>query len=198
MRRCPRFVALAAAALSLSVASCVSTNEVGGSDRASPTTAAPPTVVGVIGEDVTNGGVKAAVLDIEPFDQSPQGVPRVRIVMRAENLSSSVQENPDVQLTCAESATNHGDWYLGSTWEPTAGLPVNAVTVGEVIMGFPIKGDNPEYPVVTCSSPVLRVVMTDARTDEVTVVNYAVDERVTEMAAKAPRGPSLPLPAESS
>jgi hypothetical protein len=219
-----RTVTLLAAAVAVAASvSCVSTKEVGGSNNPTPTTTTIAPAPGTFGADVTYGGVTATVTSVDAFAQSPNAVPRVKVVMRAENLSRSVRRNPDLELLCSET-TNVGDWFLGSTWEPNVVLPVNAITQGEVIIGFPHKGTNPEYPVVTCSSPQLRLTMLGA-TDEPTtstvvgsgattgsntevnalagqqpakVVVFPIDESVINAAIRQPRGPLLPLPPRGS
>lgn len=189
-------LALAAVVVSGAVG-CVSTEEVGGSNNATPTTTTLPPEAGSFGADLTLGGVMATVIDVMAVDQSPDGVPRIKVVMRAENLSDAVQHNPDLELLCDESAES-GDWFLGSTWEPNVVLPVNVVSQGEVILGFPDKSDNPEYPVVTCTSPRLRLTITDVRTDLPKVVLIPVDDEVVGEAVRRPRGPALPLPPRGS
>lgn len=175
------------------MAGCVSTNEVGGSENATPTTTTVPTEPGTFGADVQYEGVLATVLSVAPFDQSPDGVPRIKVVMRVENTSGWVQRNPDLRLLCDES-TNAGDWFLGSTWEPNVALPVNAVAQGEVIIGFPLKADSPEYPLVACAGARLRLTMVDSRTPVKRTYDFPVDQGVIAEAAKRPRGPALPLP----
>ena len=182
-----------AATLAAGATACVSTDEVGGSNNATPTTTTLPPEAGAFGDDVTYGGVVATVIEVRPFDQSPNGFPRISVVMRAENVSDTVQHNPDLDLICNESAKT-GDWYLGSTWEPNAVLPVNAVTQGQVIVGFPTKSDNPEYPVVACSAPKLRLTVSGVRSAVPRVVLIPVDDSVIAEALRRPRGPSLPLP----
>ena len=192
---------LVTALVAVTAVGCVSTNEIGGSDNATPTTTTVAPTPGSFGEDIsygTDGGVTATVVDVQAFQQSPNGVPRISVVMRAENLSHSVQRNPDVELLCSET-TNTGDWFLGSTWEPNVVLPVNAVTQGEVIIGFPLKGTNPEYPVVTCSAPMLRLTILDATGDlPPKVVTIPVDPAIITAAIREPRGPVLPLPPTGS
>ncbi|MFN8052806.1 MAG: hypothetical protein U0Q22_15280 [Acidimicrobiales bacterium] len=184
-------------ALAVAGVGCVSTNEVGGSDKATPTTAPPVPQPGTVGADVTYGGVTATVVDIAAFDQSPLDVPRIEVTMRAENTSSTAQRNPDVQLLCDESK-KVGDWFLGSTWEPNVELPVNAITQGTVIVGFPLKGDNPEYPVVKCSNAKLRLVLVTSESTSSKVVDVPVDASVISEAIRRPRGPNLPLPLSDS
>ncbi|HNI34064.1 MAG TPA: hypothetical protein PLV93_01630 [Microthrixaceae bacterium] len=176
-----------------SIVGCVSTNEVGGSENATPTTTTVPTEPGTFGADVQYEGVLATVVSVVPFDQSPNGVPRIKVVVRVENTSGWVQRNPDLRLLCDET-TNTGDWFLGSTWEPNVALPVNAVSQGEVIIGFPQKGKSPEYPLVACTGARLRLTMVDSRTPVKRTYDYPVDQGVIAEAAKRPRGPALPLP----
>lgn len=179
--------------LAISATGCVSTEEVGGSNNATPTTTTIAPEFGAFGADVSYGGVLATVVDIAPFDQSVNGFPRVKVVMRTENVSDSVQHNPDIALLCDETA-NVGDWFLGSTWEPNVMLPVNAVSQGDVILGFPQKAENPEYPVVSCTRPMLRLTVEGVRKDVAKVVLIPVDDAVIAEAIRRPRGPILPLP----
>jgi len=193
---------LVAVALVVAASACVSTNEVDPSGNirtndATPTTTAPAPQAGVLGQDVTYGGVAVTVVSVAPFDQSPNGTPRIKAVMRSENVSDSAQKNPNLELICDETS-NTGDWFLGSTWEPNVVLPVNVVAQGEVIVGFPLKGTNPEYPVVTCTSAKLRLSVVGAREDIPVVVDYPVDASLIEQAIRRPRGPSLPLPPRGS
>lgn len=197
MRRLDRLVASLAIAVVPLLAGCVSTEEVGGSDEPTPTTAPPPLEIGTLDTDVSFGGVTVRVYRITSFAQSPLGVPRVEATLRSENLSGNVQRTPDVWLTCDESA-NTGDWYQGSTWEPNSPLPVNAVTEGTVVVGFPLKGENPEYPVVRCTTPRLVVTITGTRETATRVVAYPIDAAVIDASIRAPKGPNLPLPQTSS
>lgn len=188
-----RRLALAALVAAVLTAGCVSTDEIGGKNNPTPTTTPPPTEVGTLGVDVEGDAVLTTVYAITPFEQSIDNVPRIKVSMRTENTSSVVQDNPDVLLYCDESP-HGGDWFEGSTWEPIGLLPVNAVSQGEVIIGFPQKGDNPEYHVVSCTNPTVRVIITAARSTVPLVVNYPVDPQVITDALRAPRAPLLPLP----
>lgn len=206
-----RVVGFLAALVVVAAPACVSTNEVdpAGNIRtndATPTTTAPPPLGGTFGADITYGGVVTTVVSVAAFDQSPTGTPRIKVVMRSENISDSAQENPNLELLCDET-TNTGDWYLGSTWEPNVVLPVNAVAQGEVIIGFPLKGTSPEYPVVTCTTPRLRLTVVGSRDDESTEdikedvpsqYVFPLDASMIEDAIRRPRGPVLPLPPRGS
>ncbi|MEI2654376.1 MAG: hypothetical protein V9G12_19895 [Microthrixaceae bacterium] len=91
----------------------MSTNEVDPSGNirtndATPTTTAPVPQAGVLGQDVTYGGVVVTVVSVAPFDQSPNGTPWIKAVMRSENVSDSVQKNPNLELICDETP-NTGD-----------------------------------------------------------------------------------------
>lgn len=194
MRRTSAIVAVAAAGLVLG--GCVSTEEVGGSDNPTPPTTTVVPTVGSTGTDVTAAGVVATVVDIAPFDQSPVGVPRIAAVMRSENLTDHVTHNPDVTLRCDETSET-GDWYRGSTWEPNTVLPVNVVSQGQVIIGFPPKSDNPEYPVVTCTGAALRMTIEGVRGEPSTVVDIPVPDEVLRAAVLRPRGPTLPVASDA-
>lgn len=193
----PAVAATLLALLALLVSSCVSTDEVGGKFNPTPSTAPPPTEQGTLGVDVAGPSVSATVYAITPFEQSIQNVPRIKVSVRAENTSSAAQENPDLLLYCDESP-HGGDWYEGSTWEPAGLLPVNAISQGEVIIGFPLKGDNPEYHVVSCTNPTVRMTITTSGSRERLVVNYPVEPEVITDALRAPRAPLLPLPLAGS
>lgn len=192
-----RALALACIAVAALTSGCVSVDEVGGKNNPTPTTTPPPTQAGTLGVDVAGEAVLTTVYAITPFEQSIDNVPRIKVSVRTENTSSSVQDNPDVLLYCDETP-HGGDWFEGSTWEPTGLLPVNAVSQGEVIIGFPQKGDNPEYHVVSCTNPTVRVTITAARSTVPLVVNYAVDPQVITDALRAPKAPLLPLPLAGS
>jgi hypothetical protein len=222
MSRARRALSVTVAVVAALTSACVSTKEIGGSNKPTPTSSTIAPTAGSFGTDITYGGVTVTVSSVAAFAQSPNGVPRIEVVMRAENLSRSVRRNPDVQLLCSET-TNTGDWFLGSTWEPNVVLPVNAISQGAVIIGFPLKGDNPEYPVVTCSAPQLRITMLDddasataqptasttsaASAEDVDgfaglgpakVVLIPIDDSVITDAIREPRGPVLPLPPRGS
>lgn len=197
MRRRWRAALSATALVVLVGSSCVSTDEIGGKLNPTPTTEPPRTEQGTVGVDVAAPSVLATVYAIAPAEQSIENVPRIRVSVRAENTSSAVQENPDVLLYCDESP-HGGDWYEGSTWEPTGLLPVNAISQGEVIVGFPLKGENPEYHVVSCTNATVRMTITTSGSRERLVVNFPVDPQVITDALRAPRAPSLPLPLAGS
>lgn len=196
MRSTGRAMVAVLAVAAVAAAGCVSTEEVGGSDKPTPPTTAVTPEIGAFNTDVTSGGIMATVVDVKAFDQSAKGVPRITVVMRTENLTDHVTHNPDVALRCDESARD-GDWYRGSSWEPNAELPVNVVSQGEVIVGFPLKGDNPEYPVVTCTRPTLRVTIEGVRGERPSVTDVAVPDSVIAEAVRRPRGPVLPTTPES-
>lgn len=186
-------VVVAAAA----IVGCVSTNEVGGTANATPTTVAPTVESGSLGTGIDHEGATVTVFAIRAFDQSVNRVARIEAVVRSENESDGIRRNPDLRLICDETE-NAGDWFLGSTWEPNAVLPVNAVAEGEVIIGFPAKGKTPEYSVVDCTNARLRVTVTSPRNPLPRVVEIAIDASVIDEAARRPRGANLPLPRATS
>ena len=179
--------------LSATLGACVSIEEYDGSFKAAPTTAPLPIQRAAISEDIVKDGMEVTVLDISPFDQSPFQTPRINVIVRTENLSRVPQQNPDIELLCDET-TNAGDWYLGSTFEPNALLPVNAVSEGETIIGFPLKGKNPEYSVVSCTTPRIRLTIRVAGIEAPSLVEIPVSDDVISAATRRPRGPNLPLP----
>lgn len=195
MIRAGRVAALALGAVVL--VGCAMRSEVGGSNKPTPTTTPPVVQVGAIGGDFTAYDVTVDVVSIDPFDQAPNGTSRIVAVVRSENLGGTARRNPDLRLVCDETS-NTGDWYLGSTWEPNAILPVNAVAEGRVIIGFPLKGNSPEYPVVNCTSARLQVTIRSKRLEEPQVWEIPVDEELIHDAMRRPRGPLLPLPRRPS
>ncbi len=134
------------------------------------------------------------MLDITPFERSPRDVPRIRVVMRTENVSSVLQDNPDVELLCDETSLA-GDWFGGSTFEPNSTLPINAVSEGEVYVGFPLRGDSPEYPVVTCTNARLHLTVHSTTSKAPRVIDVPVPASLIDETIRRPKGPQLPLPA---
>ena len=148
---------------------------------------------GKIGEQNDLYGIDTTVLRIEPFDQSPEGFPRLRVTVRSESTLAAPSENPDVQLRCKES-TESGVWHLGSTWEPVGLLSAGTVSEGQVIVGFPHKAGAQRYPVPTCTDAHVDVVAQNpVDSSESVSVRYDVDADLIDQAIDAPRGASLPL-----
>ena len=178
-------------------AGCVMTDEVGGSNNAPPTTVGLVDQTAAVGESLMHGGVVFTVRDISSFDQSPDGVPRIAVMIRSENEATAARRNPDVRLSCAES-DGTGDWYSGSTWEPNYLLPVNVVDEGVALVGFPKKPDGPQYPVASCSAARLVVTLGDPETTKTQRVFVDVPAAVISESLMRPRGPNLPLPLGSA
>lgn len=148
---------------------------------------------GVIGKSEDLFGVEVSVVRIEAFSQSPESFPRLRVTMRSENRSTFEQQNPDVQLKCDESKEG-GDWFLGSTWEPSGRLAKGVVNVGLVIIGFPKKPDNERYVVPNCTNAHVQLIASKPGSFQTIVVNYPVGADIAADAERQPLGPSLPLP----
>ena len=148
---------------------------------------------GVIGKSEDLFGVEVSVVRIEAFSQSPDAFPRLRVTMRSENRSAFEQQNPDVQLKCDESKEG-GDWFLGSTWEPSGRLAKGVVNVGLVIIGFPHKPNNERYVVPNCTNAHVQLTASKPGSFQTLVVNYPVGADIAAEAERQPLGPSLPLP----
>ncbi len=150
-----------------------------------------PAVAGVPGTPVRHDGMEFDLLSIRPFDQSPEAVPRLALVIRSDNYGRQWIRNPEVTLRCDESS-DPGDWFQGSTWESKGLVPTGEVREGRLLIGFPRKHDAPEYNVASCTNA--RVVATMAGVDVPQVVNYPVDDITIREAIRQPRGHELPLP----
>jgi len=187
-----RLAALGGAAAVLVAGGC--TQEVV-TPGAAVSTTVPPERTAVVGEEVTSGGVELIVLDVTATDRSPDGVPRVRAVVRTENVDDVERQNPAVTLRCAET-TADGDWFRGSTWEPGQLLPPGAVSEGVVLLGFPPKDGAPLYSVATCTDAHLEVELGGPGEQHVHV-RYDVSADVVTESIERPRGKVLPLPLET-
>lgn len=187
-----RLVALVATTAVLGAAGC--TKEVVTPGAASPTTV-PPERTAVLGEEVTSGGVELIVIDVAAADRSPDGVPRLGVVVRTENVDDVERQNPAVALRCDET-TADGDWFRGSTWEPSQLLPPGAVSEGVVLVGFPPKAEAPLYSVATCTDAHLEVEL-GGPGEQHAHVRYDVAPEVVTEAIERPRGKLLPLPLET-
>lgn len=152
-------------------------------------TKALPDKVGELAVPVRHEGIEFDLLDIEPFEQSPQGVARLALTIRTDNYSRSWLRNPEVALRCDESS-DPSDWFRGSTWEAGALVPTGEARVGRLFVGFPRKHDAPNYNVVSCTNARLVVTMAG---DVAQRVIYEVDPLMIRAAIRQPRGPSLPL-----
>lgn len=170
---------------------------VAGCTKESPPNAAldsgPSVRAGVIGKPEDLFGVRVSVVRIEVFSQSPDSFPRLRVTMRSENQSSFDQQNPDVQLKCDESRDG-GDWFLGSTWEPSGRLAKGVVNEGMVIVGFPHKPANPRYVVPNCTNARVQLMADEPGTFRSVIVDYPVGADISADAERQPLGPNLPLP----
>lgn len=158
-----------------------------------PTSSAPPPIAGKPGTPVTFGGVVATVVAVADFERSPSGMPRIKVTMRSENLVASVRHNPRLRLACAESS-REGAWSVGSTWESEGLLSVNSVLQGEVILAFPAKESNPNYPVAKCSDATIRMVLEDRSNGTEQLATFPVSDATITASLRAERGLKLPLP----
>jgi hypothetical protein len=142
---------------------------------------------GTLGTPVDMFGVEATVIAMEPFDQSPDGFPRIRVTIRTQSHLEVPWENPDVSVRCEESE-ERGDWYSGSTWEANGILPGGRDLEGQIILGFPPKPDAERYPVPTCTDGAVVVVGTDPQHRErQVVVRYPIPDEMVQAAIDAPR-----------
>jgi hypothetical protein len=81
----------------------------------------------------------------------------LRVLVRTENMSGRASDNPEVELRCEEPSAP-SDWYAGTSWQPGGAIGAAEVRQGEVIVGFPHKPaiTARQYPLATCTSPILR------------------------------------------
>ena len=179
----------------VAVGGCVKEYQPSAAELASTTTAPAPES-GVVGAVVTHGGVKVVVVDITSFDRTPDAIPRVRAVLRSENLGDRDAANPVVSLRCDESAAG-GEWFRGSSWESGQLLPAGTVSEGESLVGFPAKPDAPLYSVASCTNARLRLEIGGAN-ESVQVIDYAVSPEVITESIQRPRGRKLPLPMKTA
>jgi len=159
------------------------------------TTTQPPARTGVIGERVQFGGIDVVVSDITSFERGTDGVPRVRAVVRAENLGDVERNNPEVGLTCDESP-NSGGWLRGSTWEAGSVLPPGVATQGELLIGFPVRPESGLYAVSACTNASLWVRIGGPATGR-QVLEYSIPPEVITESINRPKGRPLPLPLET-
>ena len=162
----------------------------GGCTKEIPARSSPDDVVersGTLGTPVDYFGIEATVLAVEPFDQSSDGFPRLRVTIRTQSHLKVPWENPAVVVRCDESP-EAGDWYRGSTWETTGILIGGRVQEGQIILGFPPKADAARYPVPTCTNGVVEVTGTNPLDrDQKVVTRYSVPPEVVTTAIDAPR-----------
>jgi hypothetical protein len=155
-----------------------------------PAKSSPDDVVeqaGTIGNAVDYFEIEGTMLDMEAFDQSADGFPRLRVTMRTQNNLKVPWENPDVAIHCDESSSP-GDWYDGSTWEANGILPGGRVHEGQIIVGFPPKDGASRYPVPTCTNAIVAVTGTDPLDrDRKIISNYSVPPEMVTEAIDAPR-----------
>lgn len=181
------------AATALVCVACVATEDADVANPDRTTTTLPSPVPGSFDVVYTAGDVSVELRGVRPELLTPGDRPQIAVEVRSESRSPIDQANPHLELRCA-GVDNVGDWLAGSTWEPNGVLRSDAVLSGEAVLGLPISDANPEYPVLDCESPTLRLVVRDQRRGDVTIVDVPVDEAVIDEALRAPTGPDLPLP----
>ena len=96
----------------------------------SATTTAPPDRDGAIGAPFEIDGIETVVLGVEAYDQSSLGFPRLRVLVRTENMSGRASDNPEVELRCDEPSAP-SDWYAGTSWEPGGAIGAAEVRQGD-------------------------------------------------------------------
>ena len=192
-RRLRALMVAASVAASGPVAGCVASQDADLADPERTTTTLPLAAAGVVGEVYTAGDLSAEIRGLRSELQTPADRPQIAVEVRSQSRSTVDQPNPHLELRCA-GVENAGTWMAGSTWEPNGVLRSDAVLSGETILGFPISDANPEYPVLACEEPVVRMVVTDKRAKAVTVVEFPVDPSIIREALAAPAGSYLPLP----
>src|SRR5215218_5241903 len=129
-----RVLAALVATVGVAAGGCTTGQEV-------PSHTAPDDVVrqsGTLGTPVDYFGVEGTMLSMEPFDQSYDGFPRLRVTMRTQNHLKVPWEDPNVAIRCDESA-ERSEWYTGSTWEANGILAGGRIHEGQIIVGFPPK-----------------------------------------------------------
>lgn len=121
-------------------------------------TTAPPDRDGAIGACFEIDGIETVVLGVEAYDQSSLGFPRLRVLVRTENMSGRASDNPEVELRPADEPSAPSDWYAGTSWQPGGAIGAAEVRQGEVIVGFPHKPRSRpgSTRLRTCTSPILR------------------------------------------
>lgn len=175
------------------MAACVASQDADVAQPDRTTTTLPAAVVGAVGEVYAAGDISAEVRGVRWEWQTPADRPQIAVELRSQSRSTVDQQNPHLEFRCA-GVDNVGTWMAGSTWEPNGVLRSDSVLSGEAILGFPISDSNPEYPVLACEQPTLRLVVSDKRTKAVTVIEFPVDSAIIEESLAAPAGPVLPLP----
>lgn len=179
---------------SLAFSGCTK-EDVPSADYLSSTTTTARPVPGVIGERVEFAGVELIVSDITAFERTPEGVPRVRAVVRSENGAEVDRGNPRVGLMCDE-APELGEWFRGSTWEPGSLLAPGVARQGELLVGFPPKPDAALYAVASCTNARLRFEIGGPSLGWQRV-EFAIDPEVITESVNRPKGRQLPLPLET-
>jgi hypothetical protein len=130
--------------------------------------------IGVIGQPVDNFGIHVTVLRIDPDSQSSGRFPRLLISIRSESKRSAPWQNPDLTVRC-DHAKESDDWFDTATGEPSAPLPADQVSEGQVEISFPSKLGADRYPVASCTNA--RVVLTSSdpvNRDRQIVTSYPV------------------------
>lgn len=141
---------------------------------------------GTVGTTTTYDGVSLTVTAISSFPQSTGGFPRLRIVIRSENVRGDAAANPGIDLRCDED-TEVAQWDVTSTWRPLEGLPANVVREGELIVRFPPKTSNARYPTATCTNARIVLLIGGHREPKRDLV-FAVPAATIDEAVGEPRG----------
>jgi hypothetical protein len=143
--------------------------------------------VGSLGTPVNMFGVETTVIGMEPFEQSVDGFPRLRVTLRTRSRLEVPWENPQVSIRCQES-DEPGEWYDGSTWESQGILPGGRVLEGQIILGFPPKPEAERYPVPTCTDAAVVVTGSDPqRRQRQVVASFPIPDEMVQAAIDAPR-----------
>ncbi|NLA34505.1 MAG: hypothetical protein GX868_02320 [Actinobacteria bacterium] len=193
MSRRWRAVVSATIAASTLLSACVASQDADLAEPDRTTTTLPAALVGSFGEVYSAGDISVELRGVRSELQTPADRSQIAVEVRSQSRSTVDQPNPHLELRCA-GVDNAGTWMAGSTWEPNGVLRSDSVLSGEAILGFPISDANPEYPVLTCDEPTLRMIVRDKRHKDLTVVEFAVEPAIIAESLAAPAGPPLPLP----
>ena len=108
-----------------------------------------------IGESVEIRAVIVTVQSVEIHpDWRPRAdrIPALAVSVRAENRSDVAEFTPALAMVCAGD-DEEGDWFLGSTYEPSAPLPAQSSAQGVIHLGVPHDGEQ----VASCPEPMIVV-----------------------------------------
>ena len=187
--------------LSAALALALATSVAGSCTKDAPSTPeldpSPVFRSGSVGNEESLGGVDATMAQVDAFTTSPQGFPRLAVTVSSRNTGTVRRENPDVQLRCDESPRG-GDWFLGSTWEPSSLIDGGGRSEGVVYLGFPAKPEDGRFTVPTCTGAKLTLIRVDDETGQRIEVAIPLPEDLISDAIDAATGPALPLPPRSS